>query len=89
MGDSADRVTEAAKAAVEQTTTRIDEFLAARRKQAAQNDDAESADLRRHQAERAEAVRIRNASLRARFAALGLRGDAVETFLASLPESIP
>lgn len=89
MGEPADTVTEAAKAAVEKTTTRIDAFIAERRKLALENDRREEAQIQRFQEERAEAVRLRNDALRARFAAMGLSSADVEAFLASLPENIP
>lgn len=88
MDESADKATEAAKAAVEETSSRIDDFLARRRRAAQTNDAHEEEGLRRYQAERAEAVRIRNRELRLRFAQMGVSSEAVEAFLASLPETI-
>jgi hypothetical protein len=88
VGDPADRATEVAKAAVEKTTSRIDAFLEARRKQAVQNDTAEEAARTQYERERAEAIHIRNVELRRRFAAMGVSDETVENFLASLSEHV-
>lgn len=86
MEKEADVVTAAAKQAVAETTRSVDSWLESRRRIAAQNEADEDADRQRYFREREEAMKAREARVRAKLAAAGVSLDTIERLLAATPE---
>ena len=87
MEHEADAATNAAKQAVEETTKTVDSWLEQRRKQAQANDTAEDAVREVYFRERDEAIRARNARVRAKLEAAGVSLESIQRLLVDLPEA--
>lgn len=86
--NEADRATEAAKEAVQETTRSVDSWLQERRRIAAQNDVAEDEDRQRYIRERDEAMKDRERRVIAKLRAMNVSLDTIRRLLDTTPEEI-